>query len=277
MEEVGPVYFSRLPRFLPALAVALALVFPAPAPALEAPGEARLSADRMRFDFRNGDFLADGNVVIESDGLVIRAARGRGNVNDKEVRFEEGIAASGVWRGEGVNITAGSIELFFAQTPTCIADGGVSGDVGKLSVDADKLYMKGPDLAARNVRLLEDREMDVSFGAGSVNGTLLNGVLTNLTAEKDVWLRGRPNSAGDAVDIRGDKAVYSQERGSVVLSGNVRAVQKGRTLAAQSLVYFPENNRIDAIGGTALGGEEDEPGPARITIDLNLEKRRENR
>jgi lipopolysaccharide assembly outer membrane protein LptD (OstA) len=237
------------------------------------PDEAQLSADRMRFDFQSGDFLATGNVTIQADGLTVYAPRGTGNVKDKIIRFEEGIITSGDWQGEWIDLTAGSIELFFAQTPTYIAEGAVKGDIGKISVDADKFYMKGEDISALNVRRLEDREADIAFGAESVQGTLQEGVLTSLTAERNVWLKGRPNAANETVDIRGDTAVYSVERGSIVLNGNVKAVQKGRVLTSQSLVYFPGDNRIDAIGGVDLTGSGG-ANPARITIDLNQEKQR---
>ena len=239
------------------------------------PNEAQLSADRMRFDVQTGDFLATGNVVIKAEGLTVRAPRGTGNVRHKEIHFEEGIVASGDWQGDWVDFAAGAISLYFAQTPTYIAEGGVKGDVGRIFVDADKLYMKGTEIAAKGVRRFEDFETAVAFGAESLNGTLLNGILTTLIAQNKVWLQGRPNSQGDMVDVRGDTAVYSQERGSVVLSGNVRAKQGGRDLTAQSLVYFPGNNRIEAIGGLVGKGENADLVPARITIDLSQEKRRE--
>lgn len=231
--------------------------------------DARLSADRMRFDSRTGDFLAVGSVIIQTGDLTVRAPRGTGNTDRKEAHFEEGIVASGDWRGDRIDLEAGSLSLYFAQTPTCIAEGNIKGDVGRLFIDADKLYMKGADISANGVRRLEDRESGVAFGAARVEGTLLDGVLTVLTAKGNVWVRGRPGAGGETVDIRGNTAVYSVERGSVVLSGNVRAVQKGRTLTSSSLVYFPSDNRLEAIGAQDEGG-----APARITIDMNQERDR---
>jgi lipopolysaccharide export system protein LptA len=236
--------------------------------------EAQLSADRMRFDSQSGDFLATGNVVIRVDGLTVRAPRGTGSVETKEVHFTEGIAASGDWRGDSVDLTAGSISLYFAQTPTYIAEDGVKGSVGDIFVDADKFYMKGPDISAKGVRRLENRPLDIVFGAESLQGVISGGELRTLTAQNKVWLRGRPGATGETVDIRGDTAVYSVERGSVVLSGNVRAVQKGRTLTSQSMVYFPAFNRLEAIGGIVREGENVNTKPARITIDLKQEERR---
>ena len=228
----------------------------------------------MRFDSKSGDFLATGNVIIQADGLTVRAPRGTGNVKRKEVFFTEGIVASGDWQGDWVDFVAGSLVLQFGAQPVYTAEGGVKGDVGRINIDADKLWMKGSEIAALGVRRLEDRETDVAFGAGDVRGTLANGVLSSMVAKNKVWMRGRPNNSGEMVDIRGETAVYSVERGSVVLSGNVRAVQKGRTLTAQSLVYFPANNRVDAIGGNVPSGQVASPDRAKITIDLRQERQR---
>lgn len=249
-------------------------LFGGPVFAADVPDEAQLSANRMRFDSKTGDFLATGDVRIRSGGLVVTAPRGTGNVKRKEVHFSEGIAASGDWQGDWVDLNAGSISLYFAQTPTYTVENGVSGDIGKISIDADKLYMKGTDISALNVRRLEDHDAGIAFGAEDVRGTLVDGVLTSLTAKAKVWLRGRPNDGGDMVDIRGDTAVYSVERGSVVLSGNVRAVQKGRTLTSQSIVYFPANNRVEALGGVVRSGQTVSADRATITIDLRQERER---
>lgn len=241
----------------------------------ELPDEAKLSADRMRFDSQTGDFLATGNVVIQADGLTLLAPRGTGNVKRKEVVFSEGVLISGDWQGDWVDLKAGSVSLTFGERAVYLIENGVKGDLGKITIDSDKLSLEGSEWVAVNVRLLEDREADLSFGAKNVQGTLADGILIHLTAENDVWLKGRPNNTGEVVDIRGNKAVYSVERGSVVLSGNVKAVQKGRTLTSQSIVYFPSLNRIEAIGGT------DNKAPSKqratITIDLKQEKQRDKK
>jgi lipopolysaccharide export system protein LptA len=239
----------------------------------EIPNDAQITADRMRFDSQSGDFLASGNVVIQAGGLTAHAPKGTGNIQNKEVHFTEGVLVSGDWQGDWVDLSSRAASLFFAQTPTYIAEGNVKGEFGKIWIDADKLYMKGDDIAALNVRRLEDREKDVVFGAEDVKGTLQKGVLSSMTAKRSVWLRGRPNSAGDAVDIRGDTAVYSVERGSVVISGGVKAIQKGRTLTSRSIVYFPNSNRVEAMGGISEG----QGAPARITIDMGQEKREQKR
>ena len=251
------------------------------------PDKASLSANRMRFDSGTGDFLATGNVVIRVDGLTVVSPRGTGNVERREVLFDEGVTASGDWQGDRVDLRTGSLELSFGEPPSCRLDKGVRGGVGTLVLDADRMTLigrgglagaEGQDRQTKlwlvNVRRLEDRSKGIAFGAGSVEGLLQEGVLVSMTARSQVWIEGRPNSAGDAVSLRGDRAIYSEDRGSVVLSGNVRAVQKGRTLTSDSLVYFPDQNRVEAIGGVTSQSDVASADRATITIDLSREPKR---
>ena len=66
----------------------------------EMPESATLSANRMRFDAVTGDFLADGNVTITAGELNVEAPVGSGNVDRREINFDEGIKASGKWQGD---------------------------------------------------------------------------------------------------------------------------------------------------------------------------------
>lgn len=251
------------------------------------PDKATLSANRMRFDSQTGDFLADGNVTITAGGLNVVAPRGTGNVGRREVFFDEGIVASGDWMGDRVALKAGKLSLSFAEVPTCRFQGGVKGGVGAMRLDADRLTLIGlggimeatrEDRQTKfwvvKARNLEDRSQGLSFGADAVEGVLRGGELHTLTADKGVWLKGKPKATGgEAVSLRGNHALYSLDRGSVVLSGNVSAVQGGRTLKSESIVYFPSQNRVEAMGGAPTLGSKESPTPrAEITIDLSREK-----
>jgi len=251
------------------------------------PNKATLSANRMRFDSKTGDFLAAGNVVIRADGLTVVSPRGTGNTLRREVLFDEGVTASGDWQGDRIELQAGSMELFFGVPPSCKFDKGVRGGVGEIALDADRLTLTGlgglsgadegdgrTKVWMTNVRRVEDRAMGIAFGADFVEGMLREGALVSMTAKSKVWIEGRPNRSGDAVSLRGDRAIYSEERGSVVLSGNVRAVQKGRTLTSDSLVYFPDQNRVEALGGMVSRSGTVSADRATITIDLSKEPKR---
>lgn len=244
------------------------------------PDKASLSANRMRFDSGTGDFLATGNVVIVADGLTVTAPRGTGNVERREVLFDEGVIASGDWQGDRIDLRAGSMELSFGEPPSCKMVKGVRGGVGTITLDADRVTLigrgglspSGEDHQTKvwlvNARRVEDRSMGIAFGAGAMEGLIRDGVLVSMTAKSKVWIEGRPNRTGDVVSLNGDKAIYSEERGSVVLSGNVRAVQKGRTLTSDSLVYFPEQNRVEALGGIVSHSGVASADRATITIEI---------
>lgn len=241
------------------------------------PDRATLSANRMRFDSRTGDFLAEGDVVIVAGGLTVQAPRGTGNARRQEILFDSGIAASGDWMGDPVDIAATKLELSFVPSPTCRFQEGAKGSVGPLHVDADRvtIILAGEGRTkfwAVGARRLEDRARGLSFSARQVEGTFQGGTIQAMTAKGDVRLRGRPKAGGEAVDLRGDDALWSIERGSVVLSGNVSAVQGGRALKSSSIVYFPDQDRIEAMGSATTKDGSTIVERATIAIDLSKER-----
>ncbi|MBQ7196658.1 MAG: hypothetical protein IJS40_04545 [Synergistaceae bacterium] len=249
------------------------------------PDTATLSANRMRFDATTGDFLADGNVTIQAGDLNVEAPVGSGNVDRREVNFDKGITASGKWQGDKINLRAGQLALSFNDVPTCNFLNGVRGGYGPMKIDSDALLIVGfggiqdptaSDTQTRfviaNVRNLEDSSQGLTFSANSVEGVLINGEVQEMTADKKISIKGKPKAKGDSVSLKGDHAVYSLERGSVVVSGHVVAVQGGRTLKSDSVVYFPGENRVEALGG--LTREKNgvvSMDRAEITIDLSRE------
>ena len=258
----------------------------------ELPETATLSANRMRFDAQTGDFLADGDVKITAGELNVEAPVGSGNVDRREINFDEGIKASGRWQGDKINLNAGQLTLSFYELPTCSFLNGVKGGIGPMRLDADRLILRGlggisdsaeandrqTTFRISNARNLEDISRGLSFGANSVEGTLRAGDLYEMTAEKSVWMKGRPKARGDAVSLKGDKAIYSLERGSVVVSGHVVAVQGGRTLRSDSVIYFPDQNRVEALGGlTREVGGVISADRAEITIDLSKERKTDSK
>lgn len=272
------------------IAFVVALLFFSAAPVFsldddDLPDTATLSANRMRFDAQTGDFLADGNVTIQAGDLNVAAPVGSGNVDRREVNFDKGITASGKWQGDKIDLRAGQLELSFNDVPTCRFRNGVRGGYGPMKLDSDGLIIVGvggfqeptaADTHTRfilaNVRNLEDSSQGLTFSANSVEGMLMNGNVQEMTADKKISIRGQPKAKGDAVSLKGDHAVYSLERGSVVVSGHVVAVQGGRTLRSDSIVYFPAQNRVEALGG--LTREKNgvvSSDRAEITIDLSRE------
>ena len=280
-------------KFSALMAVISCICTALPCYALDAatmPDQATLSANRMRFDAETGDFLADGNVIITAGDLKLTAPEGSGNVDKRIVNFDKGITASGKWYGDKVNLRAGKVSLSFQDIPSCNFQGGVKGSMGTMKLDADRLRITGRggiDQPSGNdtqtkfwitkARNIEDGSRGLSFGADSVEGLLMAGDLHELTAKKSVWLKGRPKSQEEPVSLKGDNALYSLARGSVVVSGHVVAVQGGRTLKSDSVVYFPDQNRVEALGGLTRRTQEGAVSSdrAEITIDINREKKKQ--
>ena len=275
-------------KLLLSMIILLCSCFPSLAIDERLPDTATLSANRMRFDAQTGDFLADGNVTITAGDLNVNAPVGSGNVDRREINFDEGITASGRWYGDKVDLKAGKLLLSFADVPSCKFQGGVRGGFGTVRLDADRLTITGaggittPTPQDRqtkfwvvNVRNLQDTSRGLSFGATSVEGILRGGELYDITAKKGVWIKGKPNAKEETVSLKGDNALYSLERGSVVVSGHVVAVQGGRTLRSDSIVYFPAQNRVEALGGYTRKrqGGTVSADRAEITIDLSRERR----
>lgn len=254
------------------------------------PDQATLSANRMRFDAETGDFLADGNVIITAGDLKLTAPEGSGNVESRIVNFDKGITASGKWYGDNVNLKAGKVSLSFQDIPSCKFQSGVKGSMGTMKLDADRLTItgtggvdkpSGKDTQTKfwlsKARNIEDTSRGLSFGADNIEGLLKAGDLHELTAKRNVWLKGKPKANGDPVSLKGDNALYSLARGSVVVSGHVVAVQGGRTLRSDSVVYFPEQNRVEALGGLTRKTETGTVSSdrAEITIDINRERKQQ--
>lgn len=263
------------------------------------PDKVTLSANRMRFDSQTGDFLAEGNVIIKAGDLTVTAPQGSGNVERQEVSFNSGIRAFGKWQGEKIDLNANKVNLTLNDNPTCRLEGKVNGGYGSTKFDADRVTLVGtggirglsrPGSKSNqtkfwlvNARNLEDTSKKIAFGAGNIEGVIRRGTLYDMTADKNVWLRGRyqnatkknsSSSSAEPVNLRGDHAIYSLERGSVVLSGGVSAVQGGRTLKSDSLVYFPDQNRVEAIGGVVSRRDGAvATDRAEITIDLSRENK----
>lgn len=283
----GDVKISMPKKFLASLVILLSLCSASHALDENLPERATLSANRMRFDAQTGDFLAEGDVRITAGELHVIAPLGTGNIERQEVNFERGITASGKWRGDKVDIKAGRLLLSFADIPGARFQNGVKGGIGTMYLDADRLTLtglggistpSGNDRQTKfwlvNARSIEDRSRGITFGAGSVEGSLRRGELHEMTAKKGVWIKGRPKAKEAPVSLRGDSALYSVERGSVVVSGHVVAVQGGRTLKSDSIVYFPDQNRVEAIGGlTQKKNGEATTQRAEITIDLSRERK----
>ena len=217
-------------------------------PAQAAINEMSFTSDTMQYDLAAGRFYAEGNVTIKGRDIVIIATKANGNVGSRTFNLSGNITINGTWNGDNVKLSAMSATAEFSEQPIYTLESGINGSLGKITIDCDYLQMIGDRISAKNVRKLQDQKAGITFSAANIKGIINNGELTQAEADNNIVIKGKPDKRGGVVELKGNKAIYSIDRGTVVMSGGVSATQNRRTLNAESLVYIPSTNRIEASG-----------------------------
>lgn len=213
--------------------------------------EVKLTADSMQYDSAGGHFTAAENVKIVREGVTATARKAEGNMNGGELNLIGDVHIFGVWEDEKVDIK-GQILTGYLQEPRGVSfKGTVQGFWGSRQVDAEDLSTRGDSFSVAKLRRFADSAEGFSFSCNSIEGKLKDGEIVEFTAVGAFKFVSSPKR-GTPTEIRGDRAVYSKARGSLVVNGNVSAVQNGRSLRSDSLVYFPAQNRIEATGKPQL-------------------------
>lgn len=267
-------------RCLPAIFAPLLLILAASVPC--SAGDVTLTSDSLSYDPAERIVRAAGNVRLESPEGELFADRGRGVVNGKD--FEMSGNVRGNFRKEGIEIHCRSIDLrsegekparrklratgnvrlvrgedrLLASNVSWElggdhyrASGNVSANFSAYSIEADEAARDGEQFWAQGVRRYEDRVRKIVVKTSKARGVVRGKEVTELTAEGPVEVVMFDRN-GKRTTVRGDKGVFSKERGSVVISGNARADQDGRTLTADSIVYHLDGGKIDALGRPSM-------------------------
>lgn len=241
--------------------------------------EAVLQADSLEYDPAQGTVRAKGNVTLDRDGIVLTAPHGKGTVEGREfhlwgkvrgtwkergmelqaddVVFREGTEGLIVARGQA-SLSSGS-DVLEAETLTWNLAGGdnysASGDVrgrlGERRFQADSFEREGEKFVVREVRELVDPAIGSSLSAPLVEGALSGEELETMEASGGVTIHV-DHSQNGPVKVTGQKALYSKARGTLVVSGKALAVQKDRTISADSIVFHVKSRRIEALGRPRL-------------------------
>lgn len=213
--------------------------------------EVKLTADSMQYDSASGYFTASENVKIVREGIVATARKAEGNMSGGELNLIGDVHILGVWEDEKVDIK-GQILTGYLQEPRGVSfKGTVQGIWGSRQIDAEDLRTRGDAFSVAKLRRYADTAEGFSFSCNTIEGKLKDGEIVEFTAVGAFRFLSSPKR-GTPTEIRGDKAVYSKARGSLVVNGNVTAVQNGRSLRSDALVYFPAQNRIEATGKPQL-------------------------
>ena len=238
-------------------------------PAQAATDEVSLTSDTMQYNIGAGLFYAEGNVTIKTRGIVIIATLASGHMNNKSFNLSGNITINGTWNGDDVNFAAVSATVEIGDQIVYTLESGISGRFGKVAIDCEYLQMVGNDITAKNVRRFQDQKAGFTFTAANMKGKIDNGELIQAEAEGNIVIQGTPGKGGDVVELKGKKAIYSINRGTIVVSGGVSAKQNKRTLIADSVVYFPVTNRIEAIGKPRITVNVEDENMSSISLPKN--------
>ncbi|HRX26873.1 MAG TPA: hypothetical protein P5219_08670 [Aminivibrio sp.] len=210
-----------------------------------------LTSDKMRYESETGDFWADGNVKVTRGTIMATSKTADGNMNRQIFTMKGGVHVFGSWQKEKVDMKGQTLSGVFTEPQEYIFDGGVKGFWGSRQVDADKLRMKGDYFWGTKLRRYADTKEGYVLVCDALEGKLENGEISEFTAAGNVYFLSSPKK-GDPTEIRGSKAVYSKARGTLVVSGGVTALQAARSLKSETLIFFPDRNRVEASGKPRL-------------------------
>lgn len=276
---------GRGAKYLLAAALAALCAFSARADDRGVP--ARLTADTMDYDVDKGDFKAEGHVKLIREGLTLESKHGVANVQTRKARVWESVHAYGTHNGEKLDARCVQLDTDFSVPGgDYLMTGNVDAAFGPRVLKSAAARLTGRAFSARSVEHFEDRSrslvikcdvitgdydargLRVADGRGSVYGTH-----EDKDKHFDLWCdtlsysreRDRVTGTGDArirvtqkadarrvTDIRGETLVYRFEAGSLTATGNARAVQDGRRVSAETLVYYPGTGKLEAVGKPSI-------------------------
>ena len=249
-----------------------------------------LSADDIQYNVNTGDARAKGRVVITRDGAVLKGDEAEGNT-EKEIMTIRGSvngdfpeqratlkSESATWAGDKSKKTDGTIEAFGSVlltrapkdrlnadyvlweigTENYRARGNVDGILNDRILKAAEATRTGDKFWARDVRRYEDLVQKFVLSSKTMEGRLAKDeksgqdALSEMVADKNVVF-DYVDKDGLKTRVTGDKAVYSKARGTIVVSGNTKAVRSdGKTVTADTMVVHEDTRNIEAKGNSKI-------------------------
>lgn len=205
----------------PAVCLGLLLVFFFWAPASAETFE--MVSDTLVYDPDTDMIRAEGNVKITGESMNASASRGEATADGTVMRLFGDVDAS--WENGRRKILCDELESEMLN--------------GRRRVRAEQVHR------------FEDAEMDVVLQADSVRGLLEEGVFVTLEARGNVKA-DTTTTDGRPVTVTSRAADYDKTKGTLMFYGEAKAVQPGRVLTADRLIYRLETGRIEAEGNPRI-------------------------
>lgn len=244
--------------------------------------EVSLKADSLQYDPATRLIRAEGNVHLSRADGDLFGDRGYGNTEGTDFVLEGSV--HGNFRKENADISCRYMKLTTDKSPSrrrrvvasgdvvltrgrdrlssrtlsweigtdnYRAEGRVLGNFASHAIDADLVARNGERFWGKGVRRYEDRSQKMTLSADDLSGTVKANKVTEVEASGDLVMDMLDNQ-GNKIRITGDKGIFSEARGTLVVSGNAMAVQEGRSVQAESLVLHLDTRRIEALGKPSL-------------------------
>lgn len=261
--------------------------------AVAAPVQTQLTADVMDYDMETGVFKARGNVTLVREGVTMVAPFGEAFVQTSKARMWSPAHAYGIYQNEKLDAVCTQIEADFSVPGADILmNGEVDALFGDRVLKSDTARLVGKVFSATNVTHFEDKSRAVVISCEKIDGDYDNAgvrVVTGtghvvavreeeartsrLWCEKLIYSRAESTTTATGTPrmrieqrqgggprdtlIEGDALVHSSLHNTVTSTGRARAVQDGRNIRAQRLIYDMASGKIEARG------------TPRITVDLS--------
>jgi len=97
---------------------------------------------------------------------------------------------------------------------------------------------------------------NITMSASEADGIIRDDGVAEMTARGNVVIT-MPDSEGVMTRATGNTGVFSETRGTVVLSGGAAINQTGRVLNSENIVYFLDTGLMDAHGNPSIVFEMD--------------------
>jgi lipopolysaccharide export system protein LptA len=265
-----------------AAAIVLAVALSGIQYAAGADSKASLSANNINYNVNTKKAHAEGNVIISrsdatiwgdnADGFIDKSFQVTGNVRGKFSKRNVTVTAGRISWSAGTSKNNGFIEASSSVRITHDTNDRLSADYVRWQIDTGDYHARGRvdstykqyalqcaeaassknSFWATNVAKLENRQKRYVLSSGRIDGRTENGAITEVVANKGLVLDYVDNE-NLKTHVTGDKAVYSKDRGTIVISGNAKAVRTdGKTVAADTLVVHEDARTIDAVGNSKI-------------------------
>ncbi len=215
----------------------------------------RLMAENMNFDTKTGLLQGSGNVTLKRDDLTITSDKCEGDYKGNSARMWGNVKAYGKWSDQSLDFSCQELKASFSTPESVAMVGSVKGKFGDRSLECYDIEMIGDRFIATKVKKFKDDSEGISLSCDTIKGFIVKENLQEFQAEGKVSMEIINQKDRSVTKISGGKAVYSRDRGSIIMSGGAVAVQKGRKVTAKNIIFYPSTNKIEAKGSPSISFE----------------------